>query len=254
MLSANPLRNAAWGLALPVAVCAAWEAGVRLDAVDPVFFPPPSTLAGTAWRLTTSGALPKAAGATLVRASQGFALGAALGILVGVGLGVSATARRLLEPSLASLYAMPKLALLPVFLLLLGLGEAPRLALIAVATFLTIAIQVYDGVRAIDPGYVELARNYGASRWLLFRRVYLPGALPHVFTGLRVTYGRALVMAISVELVTGSRGLGSMIWLAWQTFSADRLYVGLAAAGLLGFLSQTLLRSIERRLLPWRQA
>jgi len=239
---------------LPGLLLGGWELGVRLTLIDPVFFPPPSKLGEAAARLISTGDLPRAALATLTRALIGFTPGAILGIAIGISTGVSPAIRRMLEPSLSSLYSMPKLALLPIFLLILGVGESARLALIALGTCLAMSIQVFDGVRGIDPGYIEMARNYGASRWMLLRKVYLPGAMPHIFTGTRITFGRAVVIAISVELVTGSPGLGSMIWLAWQTFSTERLYVGVAAAGVIGFVSQHTLRVLERRLLRWRYA
>ncbi|MFN7923106.1 MAG: ABC transporter permease [Bryobacteraceae bacterium] len=242
------------GLALPALVLGLWELAVRLGAIDPLFFPPPSALAGTAFNLLRSGDLLQALAGTLTRAASGFLPGALGGIALGAAIGLSPTARRIIEPSVSSVYSMPKLALLPVFLLILGVGETARIALIAVGTLLVMTMQVFDGVRGIDPGYVELARGYGASSLMVLRKVYLPGALPHIFTGARITFGRALVIAISVELVTGATGLGRLIWYAWQTFSAERLYVGVAAAGFLGFLSQSIFRFLERRLVGWRRA
>jgi ABC-type nitrate/sulfonate/bicarbonate transport system permease component len=244
----------AWGLVLPGLLLGAWEAAVRAGVLDPVFFPPPSALAQMAMRLCATGELPRALLATLRRAAMGFVPGALAGIGLGVAMGRSSVVRRMFEPALAGVYAMPKLALLPVSLLILGVGETARLALIALGALLIMTQQVFDGVRAIDGGYVELAHSYGASPWLRWRRVYLPGALPSILTGTRITFGRCLVVAISAELVMGSPGLGSMIWMAWQTFSTERLYVSVAAAGLLGMLSQALLRSLEKRLVPWRES
>ncbi len=241
-------------LLLPALVFCGWELAAFQGWIDPVFFPPPSTLARTAQRLLSSGDLPRAVMATLGRAILGFIPGAMAGIAMGIATGVSPSIRRICEPSLAGLYSMPKLALFPIVLLVLGAGESARFALIALAAFLGMSMQVFDGVRSIDAGYVEMARNYGASPWMLLRRVYLPGAMPSIFTGARITFGRALVIAISVELVTGSAGLGSMIWLAWQTFSTERLFVGVLAAGLLGFITQSILRAVEKRVAPWRHA
>lgn len=243
------------GLALliPGLVFLTWEIAVSINWIDPVFFPPPSALWRMAYKLVVSGDLPRALMATVSRATLGFIPGAIAGVALGILTGISPTARRMLEPSISSLYSMPKLALLPIFFLILGAGEMARFALIALGTFLAMTMQVFDGVCSIDRGYVEMARNYGATPWQLLRKVYLPATLPHIFTGSRITFGRALVIAISVELVTGSTGLGSMIWLAWQTFSTERLYVGVCAAGLLGVTTQTALRAAERRLTPWRQ-
>jgi len=240
------------GLVLPAALMVIWELSVRFGLLDAVFYPPPSQLARAAARLWASGDLLTAMLATLTRALLGFIPGALAGAAIGAAMGSSAAIRQMVEPSLSSLYSVPKLALLPIFLLMLGVGETARLALISLGTALTMSIQLFDGVRGIDSGYVEMARNYGASRWALLKKVYFPGAMPSLFTGSRITLGRAIVLAISVELVTGSPGLGSMIWLAWQTFSTERLYVSVIAAGLIGYLSQTAILALEKRVLRWR--
>ena len=241
-------------LLLPGLLFLAWELAAKLQWIDPVFFPPPSAMAEIAWKLSASGALAQATLATLTRAAIGFIPGAIVGVALGIATGISATTRRMFEPSMSGIYSMPKLALLPIFLLIFGPGETARLALIGLGTLLAMTMQVFDGVRSIDRGYVEMARNYGASSMQLLRRVYIPAALPHIFTGARITFGRALVIAISVEIVTGSPGLGNLIWLSWQAFSTERLFVAVLAAGMLGWLTQQALRSVEKRLSPWRQA
>ena len=252
-----PYRSAlsqtpAMAMLLPALGAAAWEAAVRWGALDPVFFPPPSEIARMAAQMWQSGELLTALLGTLRRALTGFFPGAAAGIVLGIAMGIAPAVRRIFASSVAGVYSMPKLALLPICLLILGVGEAARLALIALGAFLAMTMQVFDGVRAIDPGYLELAESYGASAWLRWRRVYLPGALPSIFTGARITFGRCLVVAISAELVMGSPGIGSMIWMAWQTFSTQRLYVSVLAAALLGLVSQTALRAAEDRLLKWK--
>jgi ABC-type nitrate/sulfonate/bicarbonate transport system permease component len=236
---------------VPVALMGAWEAAARFEALNPLFFPPPSQTAMSAVKLTLSGELPALAAATMGRAFTGFAAGALLGLVTGALMGEVAALRRLLEPTFSALYSAPKLTFFPLLLLLLGVGEPARVAVVVIGTFLLVVMQVYDAVRSIDRGYVEMAANHGASRWMILRRVYLPASLPQVFTALRIAFGRALVLTVSVELLTGSTGLGSMIWMAWQSFSTERLYVGVGTACMLGFATHRGLQTLERRLLPW---
>jgi NitT/TauT family transport system permease protein len=113
-------------------------------------------------------------------------------------------------------------------------------------------IQTMDGIGRIDRAFVELAVNYGAGGAMLWRKVYLPAALPQIFTGLRLALGRALVISISVELVSSGDGLGSLIWMAWQTFATEKLYVGVILAAGLGVALHAGLKRLEARLVPWR--
>jgi NitT/TauT family transport system permease protein len=237
---------------VPCSLLAGWEAGVRAGVVDAIFFPPPSALAARAAELVAQGLLPRACAHSVWRTLCALVPGAGLGILAGTAMGASDGVRRLFEPSFAALYSMPKLALLPVFLLILGVGEPARLALVALGVFLLMTMQVFDAARSLDAGHLEMARLYGASPWQLWRRVYGPACLPQIFTGLRLSFGRAFVMSISVELVTGAPGLGSLIWMAWQSFSPDRLYVAVLTAAALGYAAQTFLRRLERRAVPWK--
>jgi NitT/TauT family transport system permease protein len=167
-------------------------------------------------------------------------------------MGALTPVRRSLQPLITALYNIPKLTLLPMLMLLAGTGEAPRLILISAVAFLQVAIHTLDGVRGISPHYVEMASHYGANRWLMFRRVYLPASSPQVFTGLRLGIGRSLGIAVSSELLTGAGGLGGLVMRSWQTFAIEKLYVAVIVTALLGALIHTVLRVMERRLLPWK--
>ena len=139
-------------------------------------------------------------------------------------------------------------------MLFFGIGETSRLTLIALTALTITSIHAFDAVRNIHPAWVEMAVNYGASRWALVGAVYLPACLPQVFTGLRLALANALVIAVSCELVSPSTGLGSMIWLAWQTFSTDRLYVAILLTAIVGGALHAALRLLEKRLVPWKIA
>jgi ABC-type nitrate/sulfonate/bicarbonate transport system permease component len=253
-----PSRNAVrprspWLLQVwvPVTLLAAWELAAARGWLDPLFFPPPSRLLATAVEMVRSGDLLPQIRITLFRAIAGFLVGAAAGVVCGVVMGRFDTVRRSLEPLIAALYHVPKLTLLPMLMIVAGTGEAPRQILIAGVVFLQVVMHTLDGVRGIDPHYVEMAANHGADHWLMFRRVYLPASAPQIFTGLRLGFGRALGITISSELLTGGGGLGGLVTRCWLTFAVERLYVAVIVAALLGVCIHKSLQVVERRLLPW---
>jgi ABC-type nitrate/sulfonate/bicarbonate transport system permease component len=237
---------------IPAALIAAWELAVRLSFLDALFFPAPSKLFVTAWNMLRRGDLTAAIWLTLARTGAGFLIGALAGIGCGVAMGGMTIVRRALAPLVAILYNSPKLTLLPMLMILAGTGETPRLILIAASAFLLVVMHTHDGIESLNPHYVELAIDLGATRRQLFRHVYLPASLPQIFTGLRLGMGRALGVAISCELLTGSGGLGGLVLRSWRTFAMEELYVAVIAAALLGASVHGTLKLLESRLLPWR--
>ena len=242
--------GASWILALAIA---AWQVLSVTHTLDPLFFPPPSKLISTFATLTASGEMSLQIGYTLSRTILGFLSGAALGALFAIPLCLSPWWRHALQPPLSIFYSTPKLTMLPMVMLIFGVNDLSRILLIGTGTFLVVLLQVADAIRGVSREYIELAGCYGASRAAIVRRVYLPACLPQVFTAFRIAFGRALVLTISVELLSCNNGLGNMIWTAWQTFSIDRLYVGVVIASLLGLLFQNIFQWLERRFVPWAE-
>lgn len=237
---------------LPALLLSIWQVAASNQWINPFFFPPPAKVLATAGSMAAGGELVSVLGSTLGRWAGGTAIGVLLGIVCGVLMGVSTAARRALEPFVAGLYSTPKLTLLPLLMLLMGLGDAPKVTLIALVGFIFLATQTLDAIRGVKPGYVEMARNYGAGRWALLRRVYLPAALPQIFTGLRIALSRSLVVSISLALVSGTNGIGALIWMSWETLATERLYVGILLAASLGILMHRGLAALEATLVPWR--
>jgi ABC-type nitrate/sulfonate/bicarbonate transport system permease component len=237
-----------------VTLLALWQALAHARVLDPLFFPPPSVLATTAVEMIGDGSLARHLAATLRRLAAGFLLGSMAGLSCGLLMGGSMRLRQMFEPLVSALYSTPKLTLLPMLMLFFGVGDASRVFLIATSSFVLLAVHALDAVRSVDPVHVQLARNYGANRLAVFRKVYVPASLPMIFTGLRVALGRSLVITVSVELVTPSDGLGSMIWLAWQSFATERLYIGVILTAVLGGIFHAGLRRLERGAIPWRNS
>jgi ABC-type nitrate/sulfonate/bicarbonate transport system permease component len=248
------LRKWMWAASPFVILLALWQALAYTRVLDPLFFPPPSVLATTVVEMIRDGSLARHLAATVRRLAAGFLIGSLSGLSCGLLMGGSARLRQMIEPLVSALYSTPKLTLLPMLMLFFGVGEASRVFLIAASCFVLLAMHALDAVRGVDPVHVQVARNYGARRLDVLRKVYLPASLPMIFTGLRVALGRGLVITISVELLTPSDGLGSMIWLAWQTFATERLYIGVILTAALGGVFHAVLRRLERRAIPWRNS
>lgn len=242
-----------WRLWLPVLVLSSWQILASFGMLNALFFPAPARLLTFGWNMIASGELVRALAVTFYRMILGTALGITAGLLCGLAMGIFAPARKSLEPIISALNSTPKLALMPMLLIFTGIGETARLVPIALTGFIVVAVNTVDAVRGINHAFIELAQNYGANRWQMLRRVYIPASLPQVFTGLRLALGRGLVITISVELLGSSDGLGSLLWMAWQTFATEKLYIGIACTALTGALVHEGLHYSERRLLPWRQ-
>lgn len=243
-----------WGLWLPLLALVAWQAAVGAGLLNPLFFPAPTTLAGSAVKMIRSGELEWNAAATLGRTAIGFLTGSAAGLAVGLLMGGIASIRKSLQPIVSAFNATPKVSLLPILILFFGVGEAAPITLIALSSLIIVSIHAFDAVQQIRPAWVEIAVNYGAGKRALLGKIYLPACLPQVFTGFRLALANALVIAVACELINPSSGLGSMIWLAWQTFSTDRLWIALLTTALLGGLLHEGLRQIEKRFVPWKVA
>lgn len=230
---------------------AIWELVLRAGWATGLFFPAPSAVGLALADSVANGALLQHLGATVLRIVAGLAVGGSAGLLLGLAMGTSRGVRTVLDPIVAAIHPMPKLALFPLFIVMLGIGEQSKIASVSVGAFFPMALNTMAGVRAISPVHLELARNYGATRWLLFRRVLLPGSVPMILTGLRLAANVAFHGTIGVEMVGARTGLGSLLWLSWQTFRIEQLFATLTVVALVGIGLTSLLREIARRGAPW---
>ena len=238
---------------VPVAILAAWEMAARAGGLSRLFFPAPSEIIRTLVRLMGSGELPRHIAISLQRIVLGFAAGAVPGVVVGLAMGWSRPTRRLLDPLVGALYPLPRLALFPLIMIIFGIGEASKVVTIAIGVFFPALINAMAGVRGIHEAYFEVARSYGAQPWKVFRRVVLPGSMPMVLAGLRLSLGLSLLLVIGVEFISSRTGLGAFLWLAWETFRTEYVYAGLFVAAALGAAFAYILRLAEHRLLPWAE-
>jgi len=183
----------------------------------------------------------------------GFVLGAIPGVLLGIVMGLSAPIRAFLQPAIASIYPIPKIALFPLVMLIFGLGEPSKWVIVAVAVFFQVLMSTLAGVVNIDRIYLDVAADFRASRWQAYRTIALPAALPYIFTGFQLGLGMSLIVVVIAENFGTEYGLGYVIWHSWQIFEVRDMYVSLILVALLGYLSQLGLARLERVLIPWRR-
>ncbi|BAS26738.1 taurine ABC transporter permease [Limnochorda pilosa] len=236
----------------PLLILALWEMLSRAEVVDPRFFPPPSRIVLRLGQMIASGDLWWHAEVSLGRIAAGFLMGALPGVILGLAIGLYRPVRALLTPLIGALMPIPTMALVPLIMILFGLGELSKWVTIATSVFFPVVINTAAGVASIDPIYIDVARNYGASRWSFFTRIALPGALPVMFEGLQMGQAIALLTIVAAEMVAASRGVGYLIWTSYKTFQIAQMFVGLLVIASLGYLFSLALRALAHRLTPWR--
>lgn len=238
----------------PLILLLCWQWGAQVGSVDVRFFPAPSTILEKGWDLTTSGDLARHLSATLTRMFLGFPVGVAAGVVAGLAIGYFPTVRAMAEPSLVAIYSTPKLALYPLLLLIFGIGNAPKVILVALVTFLVLARGVGDAVQNIPGSYLDASAVFKASRLRMFCEVILPAVLPQIFTSIRLAIGFGLLVVVSTEFVNANEGVGWLIWHSWSLFQPPAMYVGIAVSALTGLLATTIVTLVGRLVMPWNKA
>ena len=245
-------RDRLIGLLSPVVLLLWWEGFARIGWIDQRFFPAPSSIAISFVSLSRSGELWVNVSASLTRLFWGVLLGGVPALLLGLAMGLYRPVRALIDPLVAATYPVPKSAILPLVLLVFGLGEASKIAMVALGVFYPVIINTTAGVLEIERIYLDVGKNFGAGRWQTFRTIALPGAAPLIMAGIKLGVGMGLILIAIAEMIGAQSGIGYMIWNAWQLMSVDTMYVGLIVIALLGFAFTWGLDEIERRLLPWK--
>ncbi|MFG1783451.1 ABC transporter permease [Rhodococcus oryzae] len=229
-----------------------WELAPRLGLVDKVFLPPFSVVAGAFGDLAASGELWNHASASLSRALTGFAVAIAIAIPLGVAIAWYRPVAEFVNPILELLRNTAALALLPVFVLVLGIGETSKVALVIYASTFPILLNTISGVRTVDPLLVKSALSLGLTPIRLFQKVILPAAVPTIFTGIRMAAASSILVLIAAEMVGAKAGLGYLITASQYNFQIPKMYAGIIAISLLGLVFNGILVLAERRLSRWR--
>ena len=237
---------------VPVLLLVLWEVASDTGLVDSYYLPPLHVVLETGWSMLLSGQLLDDTGVSLYRLFAGYFIGAIAGIAVGIVTGRSELFFDLLDPVIQALRPISPIALLPLAIVYLGIGDFEKIMLIAYSTFFPVVINTYFGVRSVDPVVLMAARTLGATRRRdMLREIILPAALPHIFSGLRVSLGISFIVLIAAEMIAAHSGLGYRILDAEQIFEIDVVYVGIVAISLLGLLFDAVFMRVRRQLLPW---
>ena len=246
------LRGWITALAVPMALAVAWELAVRTGIAPGRLMPPPSRLLHTAAALAASGELQRHVAATMTRVAVGFGVGAVAGTLMGMLTGASETARRLLDPSIQALRAIPSIAWVPIFILWLGIFETSKLALIALGVFFPVYLGTLSGVQSVDRKLVEVGRVFGFSPLGIMLRITWPAVLPTWIASLRSGLGLGFMFVVAAELMGASEGLGYLLLDGQQMGRADSILVAMIVFALLGKASDGVLVALARPLLRWQ--
>jgi NitT/TauT family transport system permease protein len=245
-------RDRILSVASPLGLLLAWELAAQTGLIDVRFFPAPSAIILKLIEMARSGELTENVLISLQRIVLGFLLGGVPAIVIGVAMGIWRPVRALVDPLIVATYPIPKSSLLPLILLIFGLGEMSKVVMVAIGVFYPMAINATAGVLQINQIYLDVGKSFKASPWDTFRTIALPGALPFIMTGVKLGAGLALILIAIAEMVGAKSGIGYMIWSAWETFAVAKMYVGLFVIALIGFAISLMLNEIERRVIRWK--
>ena len=235
-----------------LAVVALWQLAGSAGWVNPLFLPAPSAIALAIWKLAMSGALWHHVSVSIIRIGTGWVLGTLAGILVGFSIGLSTLARSVGITFISALFPIPKIALLPLLILWLGIGEEPKIATIALGVFFSTAISVYSGVDSVPRNLIRMAQGFNVPFPTIVRHVIWPGALPSILAGFRITASVALLLVVSAEMIGAEFGIGAFVLQAGNLMQTDQLLAGVVILSVFGLLVGKGINLLEARLLHWR--
>jgi NitT/TauT family transport system permease protein len=231
---------------------ALWEAGSRAGWISPIALPAPSEALAALGDLIETGMLWKHLGASVYRLSLGWAAGTALGVLAGLAIGLLPLARAGLQPLVSALFPIPKIALLPLFVVWFGIGEGSKVATILFGTFFPTVVATYGGVESVDRGLIRMGQSFGLPWRSIVWKIILPGALPAILSGARISASIGIILLVAAEMIGAQHGIGAYILMAGALFALDQLIAGVAMLSVLGLTVGWLIGRAERHFLRWR--
>jgi sulfonate transport system permease protein len=244
----------ALGLLLPVGAAALWELAVRAGLSDGRLVPPPTRIFDTLLDLAQTGELQRHTVATVLRVAAGFGLGVGAGTLLGAIAGYSGLARRLVDPTLQALRAIPSIAWIPLFILWLGIFETSKVALIAVGVFFPVYLGVMGAILSVDRKIVEVGRVFRLSGPAMIRRILLPAVLPAYVVSLRAGLGLGWMFVVAAEFMGASEGLGYLLVDGQQLGKPAQIVAAILAFAVLGKATDTILSAVAAPFLRWEDA
>ncbi|MGQ0675643.1 MAG: ABC transporter permease [Rhodospirillales bacterium] len=247
-----PRRRRGAALAAFALILALWQATVAGGVVNPLFLPAPSSILGALHALAESGELWRHVLASLYRISTGWLIGASSGLAAGFAIGLFGIARSIGVPLVSALFPIPKIALLPLFILWFGIGEPSKVATIALGVFFPTAVAAFGAVDNAPRNLIRMAQSFGVPAREIVRKVVLPAALPGILSGFRISASIALILVVAAEMINAQHGIGALVLIAGNLMQTDQLLAGVVVLSVLGLLIAAALGWLERRLLRWR--
>jgi len=233
-------------------VIALWQVLGSAGLVNPLFLPSPLAICRAILKLALSGALWHHLSWSVMRIGLGWILGTVAGIAVGFAIGLFTLARSVGITFISALFPIPKIALLPLLILWLGIGEEPKIATIALGVFFSTAISVYGGVDAVPRNLIRMAQSFNVPFSTIVRRVVWPGALPSILAGFRISASVALLLVVSAEMIGADHGIGAFVLQAGNLMQTDQLLAGVVILSVFGLAIGKVINWLEGRLLHWR--
>ncbi len=231
---------------------AIWELICQSGVVSSLFLPAPTSIISALLQMIADGEIGVSLAASLYRILAGFFIGSFVGLAVGLVTGTSALMDKIGTPIVNAIYPIPKIALLPLFILWLGIGELSKVTIIALGVFFPVAMNTYSGVKNVDTLLLKVAASFNASWWMTMKSVVLPNALPMIFAGLRLAAGTSLLLLVAAEMIAAQVGIGALILHYGDLMITDRLMAGVIVLSLLGLVFNLILQFLERKAIPWK--
>jgi NitT/TauT family transport system permease protein len=233
-------------------ILAVWQAAISLGWIDPVFLPSPIAIVDALWQLTISGDLWRHLSISLVRIGSGWVIGSILGVILGLLMGLTSSGRAIGMPLVSAIYPVPKIALLPLLILWLGIGETPKIVTIASGVFFPTVIATLAGVDGAPRNLIRMGQSFNMPMASIIRKIILPSALPGILAGFRISVSIALILVVSAEMIGAQYGIGAFLLTAGNLMQSDDLMAGVVILSILGLVIGALLTMLERIFLRWR--
>jgi ABC-type nitrate/sulfonate/bicarbonate transport system permease component len=246
-------RDRAWASAATLlGLVALWQAGASAGVIPTLFLPAPVSIAKALWHLAISGELWKHLSASLARLAIGWVVGTVFGVGLGLAVGMWSAIRSPGMAVVAALFPIPKIALVPLFIIWFGIGEGSKIATLAFGVFFPTVIATAGGVDNVSRSLIRMGQGFGLSTGAIVRKIVLPGALPAILSGFRVTTSIAIVLLVAAEMIGAETGIGAFVLAAGNLYDTDALLAGIVVLSALGLTLSWLIGLAERALLGWR--
>ena len=231
---------------------ALWQLGASAGLIKSLFLPPPAAICAALYHLAISGELWRHLSASLMRLGIGWVTGTIFGIGMGLAVGLWSAFRSPGMAVVAALFPIPKIALVPLFIIWFGIGEGSKIATLAFGVFFPTVIATAGGVDNVSRGLIRMGQSFGLSTWAIVRTIILPGALPAILSGFRVTTSIAIVLLVAAEMIGAEQGIGAFVLSAGNLYDTDNLLAGIVVLSVMGLIVAWVIGRLERALLAWR--